>query len=69
MKVSQIATNGIYESKDHSEVRQVYRIDDGRVHFLKLLPEAPKLRDQANRTSSITLKQFAEWAARPHRKD
>ena len=69
MKVAQIATDGIYESKDYSEVRQVYRIDDGRVYFLTLLPEPPKFAGQGNRTSSMVLKQFAEWAARPHRKD
>ena len=61
MKASQIAQGSRYESKKSDEVRRVTFRGSAVVYYVIVPP--PKFSRE--RTHTTTLREFAEWAARP----
>ena len=63
MKVAQVAQGSTYENKDGSEVRKVKVCSSSIIYFETILPRCKPLEIRRDRRT--TLREFAEWAARP----
>lgn len=65
MKVAQLAVGSSYENKDGDVVRKITTLSGECLTFVITLPK-PKF--QADRRTTTTKREFAEWAARPEGK-